>query len=90
LLHNAARFEIIWEVIPMSLLAVQLEGETLSAFIGVCLLIAGVATFVWGQWAWERHTKAGRVLLILSSACLVAAGLMFLGMVNYLDRMWGI
>ncbi len=74
----------------MSLVAVQLEGETLSTFIGVCLLIAGVATFVWGQWAWERHTKAGRVLLILSSACLVSAGLMFLRMVNYVDRMWGI
>jgi hypothetical protein len=74
----------------MSLMAVLLEGETLSAFIGVCLLSAGVATFVWGQWAWEKHTKAGRVLLILSSAFLVSAGLMFLGMVNYLDHKWRI
>lgn len=74
----------------MCLLAVLLEGETLSAFIGVCLLIAGVGTFIWGQWAWEKHTKAGRVLLLLLSAFLLSAGLMFLGMVNYLDRVWGI
>ncbi len=74
----------------MCLWAVLLEGETLSAIIGVCLLIIGVATFAWGQWAWERHTKAGRVLLVLSSAALVAAGLMFLGLVNYLDKVWGI
>jgi hypothetical protein len=73
----------------MCLVAV-LEGETLSAFIGVCLLIVGVATFVWGQWVWEKHTKAGRVLLLLASACLLSAGFMFLGVVNYLDKKWGI
>ncbi len=74
----------------MCLVAVLLEGETLSAFIGICLLIIGGATFVWGQWAWEKHTKAGRVLLLLLSACLLSAGLMFLGMVNFLDRRFGI
>ena len=73
----------------MGLLAV-LEGESLSALIGVCLIVLGAGTFVWGQWAWEKHTKAGRALLLLMSACLVSAGLMFLGLVNYLERAWGI
>jgi hypothetical protein len=73
----------------MSLLAV-LEGQALSAAIGICLIVLGGGTFVWGQWAWEKHTKAGRVLLLLLSACLVATGLMFLGLVNYLERKWGI
>lgn len=73
----------------MSLLALS-EGKGLSGALGVCFLILGVATFVWGQWAWETHTKAGRVLLFLMSACLLAAGIMFLGVVNYLERTWGI
>jgi hypothetical protein len=73
----------------MGLLAV-LEGETLSAVIGICLIVLGGGTFVWGQWAWEKHTKAGRVLLLLMSACLVSAGFMFLGLVNYLEREWRI
>jgi hypothetical protein len=73
----------------MGLLAV-LEGQALAAFIGVCLIVLGGATFVWGQWTWEKHTKAGRVLLLLMSAVLVSAGLMFLGLVNYLEREWGI
>ena len=68
----------------MSLLAV-LEGQALSAFIGVCFFILGLATFIWSQWAWERHTKAGRVLLLLMAASLLAAGLMFVGLVNYLE-----
>ena len=71
-------------------LAVMIEGQSLSVFIGVCLLVLGVATFIWGQWAWAKHTKAGRVLLLLTSAALLAAGLMFLGAVNYVDRTWGI
>ncbi|HLJ92504.1 MAG TPA: hypothetical protein VKU02_04850 [Gemmataceae bacterium] len=74
----------------MCLWAVLLEGQTLSAIIGVCLLIIGVATFAWGQWAWEKQTKVGRMLLVLLSAVLIAAGLMFLGFVNYLDQVWGI
>jgi hypothetical protein len=69
---------------------VQLEGRTVSAFIGVCFLIVGAAWFVWGQWAWQKQTKAGRVLVVLTSAALIAAGLMFLGVVNYLEQKWGI
>ena len=71
----------------MGLLA-MLEGQALSAFIGVCLILLGGATFVWGQWAWEKHSKAGRLLLLLLSVLLLSAGLMFLGLVNYLEREW--
>ncbi len=71
-------------------IAAVLEGRSLSAVIGVCLLLLGGATFVWGQWAWGRHTKFGRVVLLLTSAALLVLGLMFLGVVNYLDRTWGI
>jgi hypothetical protein len=77
------------EIIAMGLLAV-LEGQSLAAFIGACLMALGGGTFIWGQWAWEKHTKAGRVLLLLLSAFLVSVGLMFLGLVNYLEREWGI
>jgi hypothetical protein len=73
----------------MGLMAV-LEGQSLSVVVGVCLLILGGATFVWGQWAWEKQTKAGRVLLLLTSVGLLAAGLMFMGVVNYLEHKWGI
>ncbi len=62
------------------------EGQSLSAFIGVCLLVLSGGTFAWSQWAWGRHTKASRVLLFLLSAILLAAGLMFLGLVNYLEH----
>jgi hypothetical protein len=74
----------------MCLLAVMLEGQSLSALIGGCLLILGVGTFVWSQWAWEKHSITGRILLFLCSAGLLAAGLMFLGLVNYLDQIWGL
>ena len=72
----------------MRLIAV-LEGQSLSAFIGVCLLILGVVTFVWNQRAWEKHTKVGRVFLFLLSAALLSGGLMFLGLVNYLEHTRG-
>jgi multisubunit Na+/H+ antiporter MnhG subunit len=68
----------------MVLLAL-LEGQSLSAFIGVCLLILGVVTFVWNQRAWEIHTYLGRAFLFLLSASLLSGGLMFLGLVNYLE-----
>jgi hypothetical protein len=77
------------EILIMGVLAV-LEGQTLSAAIGMCLIVLGGGTFIWGQWAWDKHTKAGRVLLLLLAACLVSAGLMFLGLVHYLEREWGI
>ena len=74
----------------MYLLAMLPEGQALSASIGVCLLLIGGATFAWSQWAWEKHTKAGRALLFLVSVSLLAAGLMFLGLVNFLERELGI
>jgi hypothetical protein len=88
MLHGVTQSVSISEGIAMGPMAV-LEGQSLSAFIGVCLMILGGATFVWGQWAWEKHTKAGRVLLLLMSAFLLSAGLMFMGVVNYLEREWG-
>ena len=72
----------------MVLLAV-LEGQSLSAFIGVCFLIFGVVTFVWNQRAWDVHTYLGRVFLFLLSASLLSGGLMFLGLVNYLEHTRG-
>ena len=69
----------------MYLVAALPEGQALSALIGGFLLILGVATFIWSHWAWEKHTKTGRVLLFLSTAFLLAAGLMFMGLVNYLE-----
>jgi hypothetical protein len=74
----------------MYLIAMLPEGQALSAFIGVCLLILGGLTFAWSQWAWAKQTIPGRTLLFLSSAFLLSAGLMFLGLVNYLEHQWGI
>ena len=68
----------------MGLLAI-LEGRSLCVFIGICLLISGVATFVWSQWVWERHTWPHRILLLLVEAFLLSAGLMCLGFANYLE-----
>jgi hypothetical protein len=68
----------------MGLLAI-LEGRSLCVFIGICLLIGGAATFVWSQRVWERHSTAQRVLLLLAEAFLLSAGLMFLGVANFLE-----
>ena len=68
----------------MGLLAI-LEGRSLCVFLGICLLVSGAATFVWSQCVWERHTWAQRILLLLVEAFLFSAGLMFLGVANYLE-----
>jgi hypothetical protein len=68
----------------MDLLAL-LEGRPFCVFVGICLLIVGGATFVWSQHVWERHSPAQRVLLLLLEAFLLSAGLMFLGVANYLE-----